>query len=320
MRRRAIIALVFVVAGAVLVESWHAAMNAAATGGRPWPWLWPATLEAFIAVLVLVYWDARSTHRKAPMARVLLALTTVVASAVQILDAPRSWLGWLTAGWTPVALLLSVEFAVWLLYGARARPDWPPPQPPVKEPEPVPDQPERTERVRLSAQVWNARSRAIEAGATVVDFTVDDWRAVLYEYSESCGYCGREDLPLNIDHRTPLSRGGQHVRSNVVPACDPCNLSKGNKTDEEWQEHKEIMARAAEAGTKVHRNGWTARGSGKVALDREDIARRVAANQSGRSIAIELGLSQRRYTQELLPMVREIKRERLVPSGNGDGP
>ena len=118
MRRRAIIALVFIVAGAVLVESWHAAKNAAATGGRPWPWLWPVTLEAFIFVLVLVYWDARSTGRSAPMARVLLAITTGVASAVQILDAPQTWLGWVTAGWTPVALLLSVEFAVWLLYGA----------------------------------------------------------------------------------------------------------------------------------------------------------------------------------------------------------
>jgi hypothetical protein len=136
-RRRVLVGLVFVVAGAVLVESWHAAMNAAATGGRPWPWLWPATLEAFMAVLVLVYWDARSTHRKAPMARVLLAVTTGVASAVQILDAPTTALGWLTAGWTPVSLLATVEFAVWLLYGARARPDWPLPVPPDPEPVPV---------------------------------------------------------------------------------------------------------------------------------------------------------------------------------------
>jgi len=119
-RRRALIWLVFIVAGAVGAESWHAAKNAAETGGRPWPWLWPVTLEAFIAVLVLVYWDARSAGRRAPGARFLLALTTAVASGVQALDAPPTWLGWLTAAWTPVALLLTVEFATWLLYGAPA--------------------------------------------------------------------------------------------------------------------------------------------------------------------------------------------------------
>jgi hypothetical protein len=142
-RRRALVALVFLVAGAVLAESWHAAMNAAATGGRPWPWLWPATLEAFIAVLVLVYWDARSEARKAPGARVLLALTTAVAALVQALDAPRTWLGWLTAAWTPFALLLTVEFAVWLLYGtARVPDDFPEPVVPLgPEPEPAAEPP-----------------------------------------------------------------------------------------------------------------------------------------------------------------------------------
>lgn len=121
MRRRALILLVFVVAGSVLAESWQAAAHAAAAGGRPFPWGWPVTLEAFIAVLVLVYWDARSDGRRAPGARTLLLLTTAVAATIQVLDAPRTPLGVLTAAWTPVALLLTVEFATWLLYGALPR-------------------------------------------------------------------------------------------------------------------------------------------------------------------------------------------------------
>ncbi len=32
------------------------------------------------------------------------------------------------------------------------------------------------------------------------------------------------------DHVVPLSKGGEHSEDNLVPACAPCNLSKGNKT------------------------------------------------------------------------------------------
>ncbi len=132
MRRRALIALVFVVAASVGFESWQATAHAADAGGRPAAWFWPVTLEAFLGVLVLVYWDARSEARKAPGARTLLALTTLACSAIQVLDAPHAWLGWLTAGWTPVALMLSVELATWLLYGTKPRTstlDVPPPAP-----------------------------------------------------------------------------------------------------------------------------------------------------------------------------------------------
>jgi hypothetical protein len=129
-RRQAIIGLTFVVAGAVGFESWQAAAQAAETGRRPYPMLWPVTLEAFIAVLVLVYWEARSDSRKAGWARGLLAATTSLASTVQVLEVfasapartPRGVLalGAVTAAWTPIALLLTVEFATWLLYGKPA--------------------------------------------------------------------------------------------------------------------------------------------------------------------------------------------------------
>jgi 5-methylcytosine-specific restriction endonuclease McrA len=44
-----------------------------------------------------------------------------------------------------------------------------------------------------------------------------------------CQYCGsREDL--TFDHLLPRSRGGHTTWGNVVAACSPCNLRKGNKT------------------------------------------------------------------------------------------
>lgn len=46
----------------------------------------------------------------------------------------------------------------------------------------------------------------------------------------TCQYCGRPDTTerLTFDHVVPRSRGGRTSWSNVVTACSPCNLKKGN--------------------------------------------------------------------------------------------
>lgn len=49
-----------------------------------------------------------------------------------------------------------------------------------------------------------------------------------------CVYCGKVDGPFHLDHITPWSRGGNHSAENLCVACAPCNLSKGDKTLEEW--------------------------------------------------------------------------------------
>ncbi len=47
----------------------------------------------------------------------------------------------------------------------------------------------------------------------------------------ACQYCG-ESLPthdLTFDHVVPRSRGGRTTWDNVITACSPCNLTKGNR-------------------------------------------------------------------------------------------
>lgn len=39
----------------------------------------------------------------------------------------------------------------------------------------------------------------------------------------------------HIDHVEPLARGGAHTVQNLRPACARCNLSKSDKTLEEWR-------------------------------------------------------------------------------------
>lgn len=48
-----------------------------------------------------------------------------------------------------------------------------------------------------------------------------------------CGYCG--NTGGTVDHVLPVSRGGINHWTNMVPACQRCNDSKGTKTPEEWK-------------------------------------------------------------------------------------
>ncbi|MGH9169101.1 MAG: HNH endonuclease, partial [Acidimicrobiia bacterium] len=40
-----------------------------------------------------------------------------------------------------------------------------------------------------------------------------------------CTYCPRP--ATTADHVVPVSRGGSHALSNLVPACGPCNTARG---------------------------------------------------------------------------------------------
>ena len=57
---------------------------------------------------------------------------------------------------------------------------------------------------------------------------------VLERDGSRCRYCNDENGPFHIDHVFPVSKGGLDVIDNLVVACVPCNLSKSDKTLEEW--------------------------------------------------------------------------------------
>lgn len=61
--------------------------------------------------------------------------------------------------------------------------------------------------------------------------------SILERDRHQCQYCGRV-MPrsrLTIDHVIPQSRGGVETWDNLVTACMPCNVRKGNRTPEEAQ-------------------------------------------------------------------------------------
>lgn len=68
---------------------------------------------------------------------------------------------------------------------------------------------------------------------------------LLEKWGRKCAYCGREGVPLEIEHVIPKSRGGTDRISNLTLACHECNQKKGNLTAEEFG-FPEIQGRAKE--------------------------------------------------------------------------
>lgn len=52
---------------------------------------------------------------------------------------------------------------------------------------------------------------------------------LLEKWGRQCAYCGAEEVPLEIDHLVPRSRGGTDRVSNLTIACHTCNQEKGNR-------------------------------------------------------------------------------------------
>lgn len=72
--------------------------------------------------------------------------------------------------------------------------------------------------------------RADQAGAAVNDLSPHEWHWLVEQYDHCCAYCGQHSDHLTLDHVIPLSQGGHHTLSNVVPACPTCNARKGART------------------------------------------------------------------------------------------
>lgn len=64
--------------------------------------------------------------------------------------------------------------------------------------------------------------------------TKDAKAAVAAREGMRCVYCGSIQGPFHFDHIFPVSRGGRNEPSNLVVACDTCNISKNDRTLVEW--------------------------------------------------------------------------------------
>ncbi len=82
---------------------------------------------------------------------------------------------------------------------------------------------------------------------------------LLEKFNRTCAYCGAKNVPLQIEHIVPKSRGGSNRISNLAIACVRCNLAKGTKTAEEFG-HPKIQAQAKKPlkdAAAVNTSRWT---------------------------------------------------------------
>jgi 5-methylcytosine-specific restriction endonuclease McrA len=51
---------------------------------------------------------------------------------------------------------------------------------------------------------------------------------LLFKWGRTCAYCGAKNVPLEVEHIQPRSKGGSDRVSNLTLACHSCNQAKGN--------------------------------------------------------------------------------------------
>ncbi len=52
---------------------------------------------------------------------------------------------------------------------------------------------------------------------------------LLEKWNRQCAYCGKKDVPLQIEHMHPRARGGSNSITNLTLSCEKCNTKKGTK-------------------------------------------------------------------------------------------
>lgn len=103
---------------------------------------------------------------------------------------------------------------------------------------------ENPERARAHVQEWieknPERRRTIALNYIARKYDAPGDGSTLGEltalHGSFCYLCLKAPA-TDVEHMTPLSRGGSNQPENLRPACHPCNTSKGSKTYEEYLDY-----------------------------------------------------------------------------------
>jgi len=103
---------------------------------------------------------------------------------------------------------------------------------------------------------------------------------LLEKFQRTCAYCGKTDVPLQVEHIHPKSEGGSDRVSNLTLACEPCNRRKGNRHVEDFLKRDPGRLKRIEAQAKAPLKDATA-----VNATRWELFRRLRAT----GLSVECG-------------------------------
>lgn len=75
--------------------------------------------------------------------------------------------------------------------------------------------------------------------------THDEWELIKMKFENKCAYCGKL-TNLHQEHFIPLSKGGEHAKTNIIPSCVSCNSSKNCKSFFEWYPKQKFYLKSKE--------------------------------------------------------------------------
>jgi len=73
---------------------------------------------------------------------------------------------------------------------------------------------------------------------------------LLEKFNRTCVYCVKRDVPLEVEHIVPKSKGGSDRVSNLTLACVPCNQKKGNQDVKVFLQDKPTVLKKVQSQTK----------------------------------------------------------------------
>ena len=80
----------------------------------------------------------------------------------------------------------------------------------------------------LAKVILRKSQRQIEQGVS--------WR-VFKRDGYACRYCGKDDVPLTVDHLVCWEAGGPSIEANLVSSCRKCNKTRGDLIYADWLSH-----------------------------------------------------------------------------------
>ena len=106
------------------------------------------------------------------------------------------------------------------------------------------------EKVKFDTQkLENPDIQGVEYRAgTLAGYSVRE--ALLEHWGRKCAYCGVENVPLQVEHIKPKSKGGSNRFSNLTLACQCCNQAKGNQAIEKFLTNRPEILRKIKAHRK----------------------------------------------------------------------